>query len=521
MTNAVRPVVLVVLDGFGIGDEPAVDPMSVAPMPVWRGLLAEWPSSRLMAAGEAVGLPAGQMGNSEVGHLNLGAGFPVLQDLPRINRAIADGSFATNQVLRAASAHARRGSGRLHLLGLIGPGGVHAHDDHLVAMVALAHDVGLAPDQILLHAFTDGRDTPPHSAQGFLEDLERRLAGRGMVATVSGRFWAMDRDQRWDRTELAFAAIARGEGPTAPDAASAIAAAYATGAGDEFIEPTVVLPGAGIGPGDAIVHMNFRADRARQMTQALALPHFSAFERGPMPERVQVATLTEYQAPAELPVEVAFPPVIVDGLAAHLARLGLAQLHVAETEKYAHVTYFFNGGVETPFPGEDRALVPSRRDVPTYDLAPQMSALAVTERLEDAIRGGTYPFILANLANADMVGHTGVWDAVLAALATVDACLARIVRAVLDAETTLVITADHGNVERMRDAAGRPHTAHTTADVPLVLVGDRWRAATLRDGILADVAPTVCDLMGISTPATMTGHSVLAEVPGAPPAPPE
>ncbi len=521
VTGAVHPVVLVVLDGFGIGDEPSVDPTTVAPMPTWHGLMAEWPNCRLQAAGEAVGLPPGQMGNSEVGHLNLGAGFPVLQDLPRINRAIADGSFATNPVLRAACAHASRGGARLHLMGLIGPGGVHAHDDHLLAMVALAHDRGLPADRVLLHAFTDGRDTPPHSAAGFMEALQARLADRATVATVSGRFWAMDRDQRWDRTELAFAALARGEGATAPDAASAIAAAYAAGAGDEFVEPTVVLPGAGIGPGDAVVHLNFRADRARQLTQALALPHFSAFERGPMPERLMVATLTQYQSTNELPVEVAFPPVVVHGLAAHLAELGLRQLHVAETEKYAHVTYFFNGGVEEPFPGEDRALVPSRRDVSTYDLAPQMSAVAITEQLEQAIGSEAYSFVLANLANPDMVGHTGIWDAAVAALGTVDACLARIVHAVLDAGITLALTADHGNVERMRDAAGRPHTAHTTADVPFVLVGERWRDATLRDGVLADVAPTLCELMGISTPATMTARSLLVESPGAWPAPSE
>ena len=515
MSAGVRPVVLCVLDGFGIGDDPSVDATAAAAMPTWRRLLDEWPHARLAAAGEAVGLPPGQMGNSEVGPLNLGAGFPVLQDLPRINQAVADGSFFTNPALSGACRRVRERPGtRLHLMGLIGPGGIHAVDDHLVAMAELAEREGLGPDRILLHAFTDGRDTPPRSAGQILAALESRLGDRVRVATVAGRFWAMDRDRRWERTRRAYDAIVRGRGRTAGSGAQAIRAAYEMGVGDEFIEPTVVATGAAAGDGDTIVHLNFRADRARQLTQSLALAGFDAFDRGRPPADLAVTTLTEYQDPAELPVAVAFPPVIVDGLAAHLSRLGLRQLHLAETEKYAHVTYFFNGGVEEPFPGEDRILVPSRRDVPTYDLAPEMSAEPITDRLIEAVARGGYAFIVVNYANPDMVGHTGVWEAAVAALEVVDGCLTRAVEAVLAAGGALLVTADHGNVERMRDPDGAPLTAHTIADVPVVLVGEPFRGAHLQDGRLADVAPTVCAVLGIAAGPQMTGHSLLEPGPG-------
>jgi 2,3-bisphosphoglycerate-independent phosphoglycerate mutase len=506
-----HPVVLCILDGFGIGDDPAADAVAAAAMPTWRRLIAEWPTSRLAAAGEAVGLPPGQMGNSEVGHLNLGAGAPVLQDLPRINRAIADGLFATTPALVAACRHALEHGSRLHLLGLIGPGGIHAHDDHMVAMADRARSEGLPPERVLLHAFTDGRDTPPRSAADLLPALLDRLVGTATLATVAGRFWAMDRDQRWDRTRRAYDAIVHGTGATAPSGSAAIAAAHAADIGDEFIEPTVVLPYAGVGAGDAIVHLNFRADRGRQLTRALAAATFAQFDRGSLPPDLLVTTLTSYQAKDELPVAVAFPPLVVEGLASHLSRLGLRQLHLAETEKYAHVTYFFNGGVEDPLPGEDRILLPSRRDVPTYDLAPEMNAGPITDHLASALAAGTYAFVVVNYANPDMVGHTGDWDAAVRALEVVDGCLARAAAAVLAAGGTMLITADHGNVERMRDVAGEPHTAHTTADVPLVLIGERWRGARLRDGVLADVAPTVCHLMGIGVPAGMTGHDLVAD----------
>ncbi|HEY8179519.1 MAG TPA: 2,3-bisphosphoglycerate-independent phosphoglycerate mutase [Candidatus Limnocylindria bacterium] len=505
-----RPVILCVLDGFGIGADPARDALLAARMPAWDRLTAEWPTCRLEASGEAVGLPAGQMGNSEVGHLNLGAGFPVLQDLPRISQAIADGSFFDNAVLRQAVDHARRDGSRLHLLGLIGPGGIHAVDEHIEAMVELAHREGLPADRVLLHAFTDGRDTPPRSAARLMPALAARLAGRATIATVSGRYYAMDRDQRWDRTARAWEAIVHGAGPMSLSATDAVAAAHARGEGDEFIAPTVIDGYDGMRDGDGVVHMNFRADRARQLTQALALDGFAAFDRGRRPAELHVATLTEYQAPDELPVRVAFPPVVVDSLAAYLSRLGLRQLHLAETEKYAHVTYFFNGGVEAQLPGEDRVLVPSRRDESTYDLAPQMSAPEITERLLAAIGSGDYDFIIVNYANPDMVGHTGVWEAAVAAAEVIDGCLDRVSAATLQAGGALVVTADHGNIEEMRDAAGAPQTQHTTSPVPMVLAGERWRGASLRDGTLDDVAPTLCELMLLPPGPSMTGRSLLS-----------
>jgi 2,3-bisphosphoglycerate-independent phosphoglycerate mutase len=502
-------VVLCVLDGFGIGDDPRRNALLAARMPVWNRLSAEWPGCRLEASGEAVGLPAGQMGNSEVGHLNLGAGFPVLQDLPRITRAVADGSFFSNEVLVRAVEHAKANGTRLHLLGLIGPGGIHAVDEHILAMVELAHRAGLPVDRVLLHAFTDGRDTPPRSADTIMPALVQQLGDRATVATVSGRYYAMDRDKRWDRMKLAWEALVHGDGERAASAVEAIAAARARDEGDEFILPTVLGSYAGMQRGDAVVHLNFRADRARELTPALALPGFEAFDRGRLPDDLLVATLTEYQAPAELPVPVAFPPLVIDSLPAYLSRLGKRQLHVAETEKYAHVTYFFNGGVEAQLAGEDRILVPSRRDVATYDLAPEMSAPQVTDQLLAGIGSNAYDFIIVNYANPDMVGHTGVWDAAVAAAEVIDRCLGRVSEAVLEADGALIITADHGNIEEMRDERGEPQTKHTTSPVPLLLAGERWRGAHLRNGILADVAPTICQLMGLEAGPEMTGRSLL------------
>ena len=496
---------LVVLDGFGIGDDPERNALMAARMPVWQRLTREWPTARLEASGEAVGLPAGQMGNSEVGHLNLGAGFPVLQDLPRVTRAIADGSFRDTPALVEACRIALGRGSRLHLMGLIGPGGVHAIDEHIVATAELAAGEGLGADRVLLHAFTDGRDTPPRSADRYLPALLARLARRATPATVTGRYYAMDRDARWDRTRLAYDAIVHGIGVDAPDAAAAIAAAYARGESDEFIQPTVVDGYGGMADGDVVVHLNFRADRARQLTRALALDTFGA-----TPKDLHITTLTEYQSPDELPVAVAFAPLQIDSLAAHLSRLGKRQLHVAETEKYAHVTYFFNGGVEPPFPGEERILVPSNREVPTYDLAPEMSAAPITDALVAAIGSVAYDVIVSNYANADMVGHTGVWEAAVRAAETIDACLGRIVDAVLATSGLLVVTADHGNIEEMRDAQGNPQTKHTTSPVPIVAVGEAIRGRALRDGRLSDVAPTLCELMDIPPGPEMTGTSLLA-----------
>ena len=501
---------LVILDGFGIGDDPGRNALLAARMPVWDRLTRQWPTARLEASGEAVGLPAGQMGNSEVGHLNLGAGFRVLQDLPRINQAIEDGSFRDTPALVAGCRAALERGGRLHLLALIGPGGIHAIDDHIVAMVELAAAEGLPPGRMLLHAFTDGRDTPPRSADRYLPQLMTRIGGRAALATVSGRYDAMDRDGRWERTRLAYEAIVHGVGELAEDGEAAIAAAYARGQGDEFIRPTVIGSYAGMSNEDVVVHLNFRADRARQLTQALALPDFDAFDRGPRPRDLLVTTLTEYQSPAELPVAVAFGPLMIDSLAAHLARLGMRQLHVAETEKYAHVTYFFNGGIEPPFAGEERILVPSNRDVATYDLAPEMRAVPITDALVGGIGSGDYELIVANYANPDMVGHTGVWDAAVSAAETIDACLGRVVEAVAATGSTLVITADHGNIEEMRDAQGNPQTKHTTSPVPIVVIGETLRGRRLRDGALCDVAPTICELLAIPLGPEMTGRSLLA-----------
>ena len=500
---------LVVLDGFGLNDDPARNALLAARMPSWERLTAMWPTCRLEASGETVGLPPGQMGNSEVGHLNLGAGFPVLQDLPRINRAIADGSFRENTALRSACRAAVERGSRLHLLGLVGPGGIHAIDGHIVATAALAAELGLPPDRVVLHAFTDGRDTAPRSAAGLLPALLARLSGTVTPATVIGRYFAMDRDARWSRTARAYEAIVHGIGERAPDAVTAVSAAYARGEGDEFIAPTVIGSYGGMGDGDVVVHLNFRADRARQLTHALVDGELSAFDRGAPPRDLMVVTLTEYQAPDELPVTVAFGSPVIDSLGAHLSRLGKRQLHVAETEKYAHVTYFFNGGVEEELPGEDRILIPSNREVATYDLAPEMRAEAITDAVVSAVEAGSHDFIVANYANPDMVGHTGIWEAAVRAAEVIDGCLGRLERATLDAGATLVITADHGNIEEMRDAEGRPQTKHTTSPVPLVLVDGRHAGAALRDGELADVAPTLCELLGVPIGPEMTGTSLL------------
>jgi len=516
-----RPIVLVVIDGFGIGREPTDDAIASASMPVWRGLLHRWPHAVLGASEEAVGLPAGQMGNSEVGHLNLGAGRPVLQDLPRIDAAIADGSFFERSALLDACRRAARPDGRLHIISLIGPGGVHANDRHLVALIELAARQGVPA--VRLHALLDGRDTPPRSALGFVADLEPRLAAShpdARIATVGGRYYAMDRDKRWERIARGYDAIVHGVGEHAPSATAAIEAAYARGENDEFVAPTVIdgIDGR-VRDGDPIVHANFRADRARQLIHALVDPDdaFHGFDRaanGPCPKDLLVVTMTEYES--GLPVEVAFPPEEVRSLAHAASDAGWHQFHVAETEKYAHVTYFFNGGREEPLPGEERRLVPSPK-VATYDLQPEMSAPGVTDALVEAIASDRYELIVANFANPDMVGHTGVWAATVQAVETIDACLGRVVAALdaLDAGdpagpgSLLAITADHGNADRMRDEAGNPVTAHSLNPVPIVLVGRSVEGRQLRDGVLADVAPTLLELAGLPRWDGMTGRSLL------------
>jgi 2,3-bisphosphoglycerate-independent phosphoglycerate mutase len=511
--------VLVVIDGFGIGRDPSADAIEAARMPAWRQLLADWPHSRLDASGPAVGLPEGQMGNSEVGHLNLGAGRPVVQDLPRIDAAIEDGSFFQNPALLHAVSRAVEAGRRLHLIGLIGPGGVHANDRHAVAIAELAHRHGVR--EVLVHALLDGRDTPPRSAEAFLPDFERRIRAAhpgARIATVGGRYYAMDRDRRWERVKLAYDAIVHATGRRAPSAMEGLLEAYARGENDEFVEPTVIEGFDGrIRDGDVVVHFNFRADRARQLVHALVDgDEFTGFDRRLRPRDLTVVTLTEYEK--GLPVEVAFPPLVVTSLAEIVAALGWRQFHVAETEKYAHVTYFFNGGVEAPWPGEERRLVPSPR-VATYDLQPEMSAAGVTEALLGAIESGRYDFIVANYANPDMVGHTGVWEAAVRACEVVDACLDQVARAILDLDAArarageggalLCVTADHGNADLMRDAGGRPVTAHSLNPVPVLLAGSAVRGMWLRDGVLADVAPTLLELMGQPVAEGMTGTSLI------------
>jgi 2,3-bisphosphoglycerate-independent phosphoglycerate mutase len=511
-----RPIVLVIVDGFGIGHDAAADAIAAARMPAWRGLLERWPNSRLEASGEAVGLPPGQMGNSEVGHLNIGAGRPVLQDLPRIDAALADGSFFGRPALVEACRAAAAGRGRLNVVGLVGPGGVHAHDRHIVGLAALANRAGVGA--VRLHALLDGRDTPPRSALGFVAALEAQLAGvhpDARIATVGGRYFAMDRDKRWERTEAGYDAIVHGVGAHDSSARAAISAAYARGESDEFVAPTVIdgVDG-GLSDDEPIVHANFRADRARQLVHALADPGFAAFDRAapdgaPPPANLRVVTMTEYEA--DLPVAVAFPPEVVPCLAGAVAEAGWRQLHVAETEKYAHVTYFLNGGREAPFEGEDRVLVPSPK-VATYDLQPEMSAEGVTDALVAGIDSGAFDLLVANFANPDMVGHTGVWEATVRAVETVDACLTRIAAALAPLETSgalLAVTADHGNADQMRTADGGVVTAHSLNPVPFVLAGAAVQGRSLADGVLADVAPTLVDVAGLQRWAGMTGRSLL------------
>jgi 2,3-bisphosphoglycerate-independent phosphoglycerate mutase len=505
----VDPLVLLIIDGFGVGSDPTVDAIAQAKMPVWRALLSRWPHTALEASGAAVGLPEGQMGNSEVGHLNIGAGQRVPQELPRINAALADSSFSQRPELQRALklAHA----GRLHLMSLLGPGGVHANDQHLVALAEAAHRSGVR--SIFVHLFLDGRDTPPRSALPYLADLERRLATAAPVAriaTVSGRYFAMDRDQRWERTAAAVAAIVAGEGAHAASAAAAIEEAYARGESDEFVTPTVLPSADGEDPvmrsSDTVIHANFRADRARQLVAALSSKAFAAFTR---PKQLPVTMFGMSSYGEEVGLPALFGPTAVPSLAESVAVAGLRQFHVAETEKYAHVTYFLNGGREEAFPGERRLLIPSPT-VATYDLAPQMRAAEIADAVVASINDGEEQLIVANLANPDMVGHTGNWEATLRACEAVDAALGRIVAAAADrAGSLLAITGDHGNAETMRTLGGEPVTSHTSAKVPLLLAGNSVEGMELVEGELSDILPTLTELSGITASASVTGHSLL------------
>ena len=507
-----KPVLLLILDGWGQRDDPTDNAIAQAHLPHWRGLLRSCPHTLIHTSGLRVGLPDGQMGNSEVGHMNLGAGRVVYQDLTRIDAAIADGSFFDNAELVAACQAAIANNGTLHLFGLLSPGGVHSHEDHIFAMLELARRQGVP--RIAVHAFLDGRDTPPRSAASSIERLLEHCAKvpGAHVASVSGRYFAMDRDNRWERVEKAYLAIAEAQASArATDARSALEAAYAREENDEFVQPTVIDGAHPMRDGDAVVFMNFRADRARQLSASFVQPEFSGFVRPRALALSRFVCLTEYDA--TLPAPLAFAPEnLVNTLPEVLASHGLSQLRIAETEKYAHVTFFFSGGREARWPGEERILVPSP-DVPTYDLKPEMSAPEVTAKLVDAIEQQRYDVIICNLANPDMVGHTGSLSAAIRAAEAVDDALGALAAAIRKVGGEMLVTADHGNLEMMRDAAtGQAHTAHTTGPVPLVYLG---RPATLReDGALKDVAPTLLHLLGIAQPQEMSGHALVQFLPG-------
>ncbi|HVI24929.1 MAG TPA: 2,3-bisphosphoglycerate-independent phosphoglycerate mutase [Xanthomonadaceae bacterium] len=500
-----------ILDGWGHRDAPEDNALAQAELPHWRRLWADCPHTLIHTEGRHVGLPDGQMGNSEVGHMNLGAGRIVYQDLTRIDAAIEDGSFFDNPELRAACEAASHAGGTLHVMGLLSPGGVHSHERHVFAMLELARRMDVP--RVLVHAFLDGRDMPPKSAAPSLEALQatcERL-GNARIATVCGRYYAMDRDQRWDRVHRAWDAIVNAQGEfRALDAQAALAAAYARGETDEFVAPTVIAPPEGEPPamadGDAVVFMNFRADRARQLTAAFVAPDFSGFQAR-RPQLARFVCLTEYDA--RLPAPVAFPPEdLRDGLGELLAAHGMTQLRIAETEKYAHVTFFFSGGREDAYPGETRILVPSPR-VPTYDQQPEMSCPEVTAKLVEAIRARAFDVIVCNIANPDMVGHTGNLQAAIQATEAVDVALGQVAAAVAEVGGALLVTADHGNVEMMRDPlTGQPHTAHTIGPVPFVYCGARAGAKLRAGGALRDVAPTILDLLGLPKPDAMTGSSL-------------
>ncbi|MCI2057868.1 MAG: 2,3-bisphosphoglycerate-independent phosphoglycerate mutase [Oscillibacter sp.] len=501
------PTTLIIMDGFGLRDEKKGNAIAAARTPRLDKLFAEYAHTQLSASGLDVGLPAGQMGNSEVGHTNIGAGRVVFQDLPRITNAVSDGSFFENPAyLHAMRACKERGTS-LHLMGLLSDGGVHSHTAHLWALLKMARDQGL--EQVYIHAFLDGRDVSPTSGAGFVaEAVEKcRELGIGKIATVMGRYYAMDRDKRWDRLEQAYDAMVYGEGASFnPVPVAAVKDSYDRGVTDEFVEPVVCDQDGTISDNDSIIFFNFRPDRARELTRALVDPSFDGFTHQYFP--LTFVCNTEYDA--TMPnVEVAFPRVTVpNGLGEFLSSTGLTQLRIAETEKYAHVTFFFNGGSETVFPGEDRCLIPSPK-VATYDLQPEMSAAEVCRKCVERIESGAYDVIILNFANCDMVGHTGVYDAAVKAVETVDECVGKVVDATLKMGGIAMVTADHGNAEQMEEPDGSPMTAHTTNPVPFILVG---AGSELRSGgRLADIAPTILDVMGLQKPAEMTGQTLIVK----------
>jgi 2,3-bisphosphoglycerate-independent phosphoglycerate mutase len=508
-TNHVKRAVLVVLDGFGERKERAGNAIRLACTTTLDELYRDYPHTLIETSGLAVGLPDGQMGNSEVGHMNMGSGRIVYQELTRINKAIADGDFFTNPVFIAAIDKVKASGRALHLLGLTSPGGVHSSLEHAYAILELCRRRGLK--RVYWHAFLDGRDTPPKSAASYLQQVERQLSkiGVGRIATIVGRYYAMDRDHRWERVQLAYDLLTGGVGEVAENSSQAVENHYAKNETDEFVTPIIVDRDGIIHDGDSVVFFNFRADRARELTRALTDDAFDGFVRATRPKLSSYVCMCQYDASLSLPV--AFPPQSLTMiLGEYLSGLGLAQFRTAETEKYAHVTFFFNGGREEPFAREERRLVPSPKDVKTYDLKPQMSAEDVAAGVVHAIDSEAYAFTLVNFANPDMVGHTGVLPAAISAVNTIDQCLGRIVQSALKHDTIVVITADHGNCETMLDENGHPHTAHTTNPVPFIVVDDRLRGRELQSGgRLCDVSPTMLALMGLSQPSEMEGHSLL------------
>ena len=500
------PTTLIIMDGFGIAPPADDNAVTLANTPVLDGLFRDYAHTTLSASGLDVGLPAGQMGNSEVGHTNIGGGRVVFQDLPRISRAIEDGGFFKNEAYNKAMDNCLQNGSSLHLYGLLSDGGVHSHIDHLYALLQMAKDKGLT--RVYIHCFLDGRDVSPTSGKGFVQALADKCAalGVGRIATVMGRYYAMDRDKRWDRVQKAYDAIACGEGTFEADAAEAVQKSYDAGVTDEFVVPVVCVKNAQVRDNDSIIFFNFRPDRAREISRCFVDEDFTDIQRRTGFLSVDFVCTTEYDA--TLPnVTVAYPhQKLVNTFGEYISKLGLTQLRIAETEKYAHVTFFFNGGVEEVFPGEDRCLIPSPK-VATYDLQPEMSAYQVTEEAVKRIESGAYDVVILNFANCDMVGHTGVYDAACKAVSTVDECVNRVVEATSKMGGVSLITADHGNAERMSDANGEPFTAHTTNLVPFYIVG---ASVQLRDGRLADIAPTMLDLMGLEKPSEMDGKTLIA-----------
>jgi 2,3-bisphosphoglycerate-independent phosphoglycerate mutase len=510
-----KRTVLVVLDGFGERADKNGNAIRLARTPSFDALYREFPHTLINTSGLAVGLPEGQMGNSEVGHMNMGSGRIVYQELTRINKSISDADFFTNPALCDAVDKAKAGGRALHLLGLTSPGGVHSSLDHAYAILELAKRRGLR--DVYWHAFLDGRDTPPKAGAGYLRDVQQQLSkiGVGSIASVIGRYYAMDRDNRWERVKLAYDLLTQGGGETVNDAAKEVENRYAKNETDEFIKPIAIAGSDGnmrtIRDGDSVIFFNFRADRAREITRAFTFDDFEGFPRAVRPKLAAYVCMTQYDA--SFPLPVAFPPQSLKMiLGEYLAQNGLAQFRTAETEKYAHVTFFFNGGREEAFPREERRLVPSPKDVATYDLKPAMSAVDVADGVVKAIESEEYAFVLVNFANPDMVGHTGVLPAAITAIDTIDDCIGRIINVARAHDTAVVITADHGNCETMIDENGQPHTAHTLNPVPFIVADERMRGTHLKTGgRLCDVAPTVLALMGLPQPREMEGHSLLGE----------